>query len=116
MMIIMGDVDLKEKLCRQFCAYYKPQGREELACMGFTVVGGLLKKGRSVSFEYPEKEVCATTRDLLVQALCRRCPFFEDDCDFAAKTAGAAPCGGFVLLSGLIEKGTIVVDDLKYMQ
>lgn len=116
MMIIMGHNDLKEKLCGNFCAYYKPSGPENLACMGFTIVERLLKKGRPVSFEYPEKKAGASTEHRLVLAVCRPCPFREDDCDFAMKTAGAPPCGGFILLAGLLERGAIVVDDLNDLQ
>jgi hypothetical protein len=107
-------MDLKQTLCRRFCSYYKPSKREELACRGFRVVECLIRNGNEISFERAGKALGIDTADALEEALCRRCPFFADDCDFAVNKK-AQPCGGYLLIGQLIESRTVSLDDLRDM-
>jgi len=42
-------------LCKNFCAYFKPSKKEDLACEGFVVIGRLLSKGKNIAFDRPAK-------------------------------------------------------------
>lgn len=102
-------------LCRRFCPYYKPGRNEELFCRGFLVVQGLLRKGKAISLERPERPASPGISELRVlrERVCGACGFREQDCDYSA-TDGAAPaCGGFVLLSHLLGAGELGADDIE---
>jgi hypothetical protein len=99
-----------EKLCREFCTYYKSSKNNELACMGYIVAERLLNKNVNIPFDKPEK-LDVVTEKKLAQSLCPACPFYENDCDFVQ--SGLAPCGGFILLGNLLEKNTISIDDIR---
>lgn len=103
---------LKESLCGRFCAYYKPAKNEELACRGFLVVERMIGEGKAISFEGSEEPVGADTAVALARLLCGRCPFCRDDCDFAANRE-APPCGGYLLVGRLIDRGALSLDDLR---
>ena len=49
----------------------------------------------------------------LRDALCRMCPFFQDGCDFQSSTPPpqAQPCGGYILLRLLYERGEVTCGD-----
>lgn len=117
--------DLKNALCMRYCRYYKPGKAEDLACMGYTVADRLaeegidlcLSDGRQPSVAMQGREV----RDVLVQSICRSCPFSPLDCDFMALRRGepvgapeeAVPCGGFLFLGDLLAIGHILDEDVK---
>jgi hypothetical protein len=103
---------LREKLCHNFCPYYKASRDEELACLGFTVIERLIGKGWTLPFATPDKGFQESTKKALLEALCAACPFFERDCDFVTG-AGRPPCGGFTLLGRLLDKKEIHIDDIK---
>jgi hypothetical protein len=103
---------IREKLCRNFCPYYKPLKDEELACLGFTVVERLSGKGWAISFDTHDKGFEEQTKKVLLEALCAACPFFENDCDFVTGSSNS-PCGGFTLLGLLLDKKVIHIDDIK---
>ncbi len=103
------------QLCRKFCAYYKPGKAEDLACLGFTVIEGLIKKGLMISLEKGDSGVGRASSRALSENMCPSCPFYEDGCDFASGQASAQPCGGFLLLARLTESGTFDIDDLQNM-
>ncbi len=114
-----ADIRLIEKVCRDFCSYYKPSKDEELACRGFTVIERLILRGMEI---VPEKSarhfhsVQFRDNDIgrgLIRKVCQKCPFYEKDCDFAEEKAGALPCGGFILLAHLIESAMIGIDDIE---
>ena len=106
-------MDLVKNLCKNFCAYYKPSKKEELACRGFVVVKGLIDTGKQVSFEESSKRPGPLTEEGLRNVLCRTCPFYDGDCDFILKEGVAMPCGGFIFLGLLIERGIICIDDVR---
>lgn len=103
---------LDTALCSQFCSYYKPGKKEELACRGHEVVEQLLRQGRSISFYNSGKKPDRATAEALVKELCMTCPFFAQGCDFM-QDRSAHPCGGFMLLSQLLESGAIMLADIN---
>jgi len=107
-------MELEQSLCRGFCFYYKPSKREELACGGYRMVERLIRHGKKISFERSGKAFGAETVDALEEALCRSCPFFTYDCDFAVNRE-APPCGGYLLIGQLLESRTVSLDDLRDM-
>lgn len=52
---------------------------------------------------------------LLKKFVCRECPFKSDGCDFRATglLSDANPCGGYILLSILIDGETVSGSDLE---
>jgi len=107
------DISLVENLCLNFCPYYKPLKKDELACMGFLVVEKLLKKGEKILFDKSKKKLDAVTQEILIQNMCTACPFYENDCDFVRQKEESLPCGGLILLGHLLEKNIISIDDIK---
>jgi hypothetical protein len=106
---------LPRQLCENFCAYYKPGKDEELSCLAFAVVEGLIRKGMRIPLK---KSGTAADRDsfsALLQNMCPACSFYEDGCDFAAGKADSQPCGGVLLLGQMMGSKAFDVDDLKNM-
>jgi hypothetical protein len=101
------------RLCQAYCRYYKPSKDKELACRGFVVVKELMEKGRHITFEESERMPGHVTEEDLRTVLCPACPFYEGDCDFILQEGDAMPCGGFILLGLLIERGMIGIDDVR---
>jgi len=106
-------LDLRDYLCSNFCAYYKPSKDEEPACRGSLVLKRLLENGKNISFEKSAKRSSPLTEGVLRKVLCLTCPFYEGDCDFILQEGEALPCGGFIFLGHLIERGIIGVDDVR---
>lgn len=104
---------LIEKLCRNFCAYYKPSKDAELACMGLIVIDRLIKKGRKISFKKSDTPIGAMTQKTLAGNICKVCSFYDGGCDFAGQKENALPCGGFMLLGQSIESGIISINDIR---
>lgn len=109
----MSEISLRERLCLQFCPYYKPSKDEEIACKGFLVVEKLIKDGKEISFIKSDKILETDTEKILRENLCIFCSFNKSDCDYAEEEEGASPCGGFSLLGRLIEKQVLTVDNIK---
>jgi hypothetical protein len=126
----MKEINLAERLCLNFCPYYKPVKNNELACMGFLILERLIKKGKEISFEKSDKKLYAATERTLIQHMCIKCSFYESDCDFVSNTlsptpgkggtvgmrnkvAFPPPCGGFMLLGYLLETSVISIDDIN---
>jgi len=109
----MSNDSLRERLCLQFCPYFKPSKNEELACKGFLVVEGLIKEGKEIPFIKSDKILEVDTEKILMETLCVSCPFNESDCDYAQQEEGASPCGGFLLLGKLLETQIVTVDNIK---
>lgn len=100
-------------LCLPYCHYYKPGRNEELLCRGATVVQRLIDSGRRPSpGEKLPGDIDYATRERIIESICGVCEFREHDCDFA-QDRKAQPCGGIVLLSGLVKAGVITVEDLR---
>jgi hypothetical protein len=129
---------MKKSICTNFCSYYKPDKNEDLACLGFLVIEKLIGKGVNISCEKREKPLNPADSERLLRDMCIRCPFYENDCDFAlvsrtnrgrdsvsstpaSSAAGhlsekeriPSPCGGFTLLGYLLGENIINIDDIK---
>jgi len=102
---------LGQTICLKFCAYYKPGKNEELECRGYTVVEQLLRSGMTGVFDTFENEADRSTTELIVQKVCMNCDFHERDCDFMQDRT-TPPCGGLVLLTQLLKKNRISVEDI----
>ncbi len=111
---------MRNKLCKNYCHYYKPDKDEDLACLGFVIAERLMQKGITFSFGKTFKRLDAATAVMLVKNMCIHCPFYEDDCDFAMEYRSneegfseSPPCGGFIFLGHLLEKNIIGIDDIR---
>ena len=111
--------DFHDYVCRPFCTFYREGEKEELACQGAQVVHSLLKRGLLYPAQLPRggKTIGARWQHdpALDAAVCRHCPFQAEDCDFQAESPPpyAEPCGGYILLTLLKEKGIIFLKDLE---
>jgi len=109
----MSKTTLAQHLCLNFCPYYKPSKKEDLACTGYVVVERLIEKGRVIPFRRSDKALDAMTEETLVKDMCINCPFYESDCNFIQQKGKSLPCGGFTLLGHLLEANVITVDDIR---
>jgi hypothetical protein len=112
----MSEIDLHEKLCLNFCSYYKPAKSDRLACMGFLVVERLIKQGMEVPFKKSYKMLDKATEENLAHNMCTACPFYKSDCDFIQQKENSLPCGGFILLGHLLEAHIVTIDNIKGMR
>ena len=72
--------------------------------------------GKEVSFEESNRRSSPLTAEDLRKVLCPACPFYEGDCDFILQEGDALPCGGFIFLGLLIERGIICIDDVRNIE
>jgi len=107
-----GNASRMRDICLNYCVYYKPGKDEELACLGFLVIGKMIEEGRVPDLSKHRERAGAEAEKMLAKELCTRCPFSPDDCDYILKEGDAAPCGGFVVLSGLIQERCIAARDV----
>ncbi|MFO7972732.1 MAG: hypothetical protein R6U40_13420 [Desulfobacterales bacterium] len=115
----MTKKDFKDYICLPFCMFYKDGQKEEMACQGALVIESLINQGRM----FPEQlylivkdlQLCLKHKDTLTRYMCRRCPFMKEDCDFqsTAPSHDLEPCGGYIVLAGLIENRVIEPRDMK---
>jgi hypothetical protein len=129
---------MKSEVCEKFCPYYKPAKDESLACLGYLVIEKLIGKGINISCEKRERPLDPAVSGRLSRDLCVKCPFYDNDCDFAmvyrsnreGKPASSilpkdgegqllekgripSPCGGFTLLGYLLGENIIDIDGIK---
>ena len=118
----MEKEELVKLLCSGYCTFYKPGKDEELACMGFTILEKLLDELKEVPARTEKTVLSLKTEEGLFRMICMRCPFFGQDCDFAAWKRGEGgnvareavnPCGGFLCLGHCIAHGTVDIQDLN---
>ena len=127
---------MKSDVCETYCPYYKPAKDEGLACLGYLVIERLIGKGTSIPGGKRERTLDPAVSESLFKNMCIRCPFYDDDCDFAlvsgSNTSASStspgvvngqqfsgqvhlpsPCGGFILLGYLLEEKIINIDDIR---
>jgi len=111
--------DFKDYICRPFCMFYKDGQKEEMACQGALVVESLVNQ-RLISPEqlcltFKDLQLCLKHKDTLTRYVCGHCPFMKEDCDFqsTAPSPDLAPCGGYIVLAGLIEHRVIEPRNMK---
>ncbi|HET6419772.1 MAG TPA: hypothetical protein VFG19_06440 [Geobacteraceae bacterium] len=115
----MAKKDIKDFVCKPFCSFYREGEKEELICNGARLLEMLVTRG----ILSPDELSCvkagscfAAGKNLeLERAVCLRCPFRPDGCDFMSKSPppDAEPCGGYVLLDLLAACGIITGNDLE---
>ncbi|MGA1843739.1 MAG: hypothetical protein ACMUIS_04160 [bacterium] len=115
----MGKEGFKGYICRPFCTYFREGAKEDMACRGARVVESLLQAGvfriDAIPINGKSPHLWAHRDEVLERTVCRSCPFRAEDCDFQSPVPppGAEPCGGYILLSLLKEKGIITTADLE---
>ena len=115
----MGKEDFKDYIWRPFCRFFREGEKKEMACLGARIVEGMVACGRlrseDLSRNGKDPHLWAEHDLDLKRYLCQFCPFYAEDCDFQSEKppAGSEPCGGYILLSLLKEKGMISISDLK---
>ena len=89
-----------------------------MACQGALVVKSLVNQ-RLISREQVYLSVkdyllCLKHKDTLTRYVCRQCPFMKEDCDFQSTEPSddLEPCGGYIVLAGLIENRVIDTGDV----
>ncbi len=103
-------------ICRAYCRYYKPYSSEEERCRGYSLASVLSSDPSplpSLSAEIPfDPEF---KRSFLREHVCAECPFLVDGCDFTSPQPpeNCPPCGGLILLSGLLRDGTLTEEALR---
>lgn len=110
-----------ELVCRPFCRFFKEDKDEAMACEGFNFILKLIHRIQSrldpAGLANLRKEIPAVFEHdaLLKEALCERCEFLIDGCDFRDPACNyeAEPCGGYLLLDTLLRKGLISADELR---
>ncbi len=114
----MTKKDFKDYICRPFCMFYKEGQKQEMACQGALVVGSLVDQRRISSeqlcLSVKDRQICLKHKDTLTRYVCRRCPFMKEDCDFQSNSPSddLEPCGGYMVLAGLIENRVIEPRDM----
>ncbi len=107
-------------ICKNFCRFYKPEKDETLACRGFNLVLNLI--GEEKINEARILEITNFTLsdypfdELLKERLCKKCDFVIDGCAFRDEIYHGEkkiPCGGYLLLSNLLSKGILGIEDVK---
>lgn len=112
----MSKRDISGLICRPFCSFYREGEKEELICNGARLAEILLNKGilspESIAGVEPGPWPASAVNAALDRSVCRQCPFRPDGCDFrsSAPPDDAEPCGGYILLSRMVEKGIISSD------
>jgi hypothetical protein len=115
----MAKKNIKDYICRPFCSFYREGAKEEFICRGAHDVEMFLERGMFQVAELVglrrDKTSRASGNCVLDAVVCRRCAFLKEDCDFQSeqRPPDAEPCGGYILLGILAEKGIISLDELS---
>ncbi len=104
--------------CRGYCEYFRDDEGGETGCAGFTaflhaVAGGKIHQGHLASLLNRPPGVPRKVGQL-IEALCMRCSYLKDGCDFMAElhVEGATPCGGYRLFLALLDNSTLGLAEL----
>lgn len=107
-------------LCRPFCSFFRAGAKEEMACQGALVLAELMQRRRLSPEELPapeekERRLWQEEDRALERAVCQPCSFALEGCDFHSplRSAATEPCGGYLLLQLMKERGTITCADLN---
>jgi hypothetical protein len=111
--------EFKDYVCRPFCMFYREGRKEDLACQGSEVIERLVKQGRLHPEQLPRDGKIPGKRwqhdAALDAAVCQPCPFKAHGCDFQSESPPpyAEPCGGYIILTLLKERGLLSSLDLE---
>ena len=100
-------------VCLPYCMFYKQGQKEEMACQGLRVIK-ILVESRQLSEENlqlgpKDRQLWTKHRRTLTVHVCNHCSFQAGDCDFQSPlcSEGMEPCGGYIVLSLLLENDLI---------
>ena len=114
----MTKIDFKSYICRPYCIFFREGEKEEMACYGAQVVEALVERGMvspgQIRFE-KDPMLWQRHRSLIEPHVCFQCPFRAEDCDFQsdAPEDDLEPCGGYIVLTLLVENQLIDEDALE---
>ena len=117
----MSKIDFQNYICRPYCIFFREGEKEEMACYGARIVAALVQR-KLVAPEHirftKDPELWPKHRPILEAHVCSRCPFRAEDCDFQSDEPedDLEPCGGYVVLSLLVENRLIDENTLKAVQ
>lgn len=103
-------------ICRTHCRYYKPNSTEEDRCRGYSLASVLFSKSSdSPSLAAEDSFDQEFERSFLREQVCEACPFLVDGCDFTSlhPPRDCLPCGGLVLISGLLKQETLSEEAIR---
>ena len=116
----MSKHDFQDYICSPFCSFFRPGEKEELACQGALVVERLAARCVIQPLLLPdgeEKHAGLWREDdpYLETLVCGPCPFRVDGCDYRApvRAEDAEPCGGYILIRILKERGGLQDEELQ---
>lgn len=97
----MKEMTYTEKICREFCKFFK-EGKEELQCGGYDLLRNNLTCSELYQLsDYISKKPHPEILDeILKEFICNKCDFQTDGCDFR-EGLSAPPCGGYIIISRL---------------
>ena len=91
--------------------FFRDGQKEEIACQGALIAEKLVKSGVFDVQDFSGKpDLLWEKRNRFIDsAVCENCPFKEEDCDFQSENPSddLEPCGGYILLSILVDDGII---------
>jgi hypothetical protein len=102
-----------DAVCRPYCMFFKQGQKEEMACQGFRVVSALVEQHQlskeSLRLGPKDRQLWTKHRKHLTARVCDHCSFQAGDCDFQSplSSEGMEPCGGYIVLSLLLENNLI---------
>jgi hypothetical protein len=114
----MNKTDFKGYVCRPYCIFFREGEKEEMACHGARILEALVRETRvdprQIRFA-KDPELWPKHRAVLEAFICSHCPFRAEDCDFQSDEPedDLEPCGGYIVLSLLLENRVIDEDTLK---
>jgi len=118
----MAKNEIKDYICRPFCSFYREGEKEELICSGARQIEKMLENGmldiKELVCDRNGFSVSTAKNAFLEAAVCRKCDFREEDCDFQSEQGpiDAEPCGGYILFCLLIENGVITMNELAEIE
>ena len=114
----MTKINFKNYICRPYCIFFREGEKEEMACYGAQVVEALVDRGmvnpEQIGFA-KDPALWHRHRPLIEPYVCFQCPFRAEDCDFQsdAPEDDLEPCGGYIVLTLLVENQLIDEKSLK---
>ncbi len=117
----MSKRDFKDYICRPFCKFFREGHKEEMACRGASVIEHMVQSGLLNPPAMPQTGKSSHLWDQrdpgLEVCVCRHCEFRAEGCDFQSpnRPPDAEPCGGYILLSLLMEQGMLTLSNIEEM-
>lgn len=100
----MKDEQYTDIICKEFCKFYKEEGKEEIHCGGYELLRNNITPGelRLLSRYIHKAPFAEHLEDALTEFVCSKCDFRIDGCDFRDGLA-EPPCGGYIMMSRLLK-------------